>query len=579
MNFKLAFTALLSMATINEAMAQDIKTIKLRIIETSDVHGSFFPYDFIERKDAPGTLARVSSYVGKLRKEYGQNVILLDNGDILQGQPSCYYSNYVDTKDSNIVAKIYNYMRYDAATFGNHDVETGHAVYDKWIKETKCPVLGANIINTQTGKPYVKPYTIIEREGVKVAVIGMLTPAIPSWLGENLWSGLHFDDIEASARKWVEYLKENERPDVIVGLFHSGWDGGIVTPQYTEDAAKTTAEKVEGLDVVFFGHDHRARKAEVKNASGEEVLCLDPSCNAVNVADAQIELTVKDGKVTGKKISGEVRDITGEPVDTDYLAHFTKDIEEVRQYVSRQIGYISTTIYTRDGFFGSSPFTDLIHNLQLSLTHADVSFNAPLQFDKKIDKGPIYMSDMFKLYRYENQLCVLKMTGEEIRKHLEMSYDLWTNTMKTKDDHIMLLDTRNTTDMQKYGFKNMTFNFDSAAGIDYTVDVTKPDGQKVKILRMSNGEKFDPKKWYKVAMNSYRANGGGELLTQGAGIPKDQLRSRIIYESDRDLRHYLAEEIARQKTITPKANNNWHFIPDAWAKPALERDRKLIFKN
>ena len=135
------------------------------------------------------------------------------------------------------------------------------------------------------------------------------------------------------------------------------------------------------------------------------------------------------------------------------------------------------------------------------------------------------------------------------------------------------------SDLQKFGFKNMTFNFDSAAGIIYEVDVTKPDGQKVNIIRMQNGEKFDPKKWYMVAMNSYRANGGGELLTKGAGIPKDELKKRVVYESDHDLRHYLAQEIERMKKISPRPNNNWRFVPDSWAKPALARDRKLLFNE
>ena len=165
----------------------------------------------------------------------------------------------------------------------------------------------------------------------------------------------------------------------------------------------------------------------------------------------------------------------------------------------------------------------------------------------------------------------------EIRGHLEMSYDLWVNTMQSPDDHIMLLNDQARGDKQRYGFKNLTFNFDSAAGIDYEVDVTKPDGQKVRILRMSNGEPFDEDKWYKVALNSYRGNGGGELLTRGAGIPKDSLDSRIIYMSELDQRYYLTQEIERMGTVTPIANNNWRFVPAAWAEPALERDRKIIF--
>lgn len=577
MKMKYLLTAMLGFAALSNTMAQETKTVRLRLIETSDVHGAFFPYDFIQRRETKGSLARVSSYVNNLRREYGRNVILLDNGDILQGQPSCYYYNYVATDKQNIVSKIYNYMGYDAASFGNHDVEPGHKVYDKWVGEVDCPVLGANIVDTKTGLPYVKPYTIIERDGVKVAVLGMLTPAIPNWLEEDLWSGLKFEDIRQSARKWIAYLRKNEKPDVIVGLFHSGWDGGIVTPQYMEDAVKATAEGVDGFDLIFFGHDHRARRAEVKGPDGNTVLCLDPSCNAMNVSDAEIVITKQDGKVVQKTVTGDVKDITAEPVDEAYVNHFAADIEEVKAYVGKKIGSIAKTMYTRDSFFGSSSFIDLIQNMQLSLTKADISFNAPLQFNAQIKEGPVYMSDMFKLYRFENKLCVMRMTGEEIRRHLEMSYDLWVNTMKQKDDHIMLLDEKNSTDMQKFGFKNMTFNFDSAAGIDYEVDVTKPDGEKVRILRMTNGEKFDPKKWYRVAMNSYRANGGGELLTRGAGIPKEELLSRKVYESELDLRHYLAEEIKRKGKISPKQNNNWRFVPESWAKPALQRDRELLF--
>ena len=184
---------------------------------------------------------------------------------------------------------------------------------------------------------------------------------------------------------------------------------------------------------------------------------------------------------------------------------------------------------------------------------------------------------MFKLYKYENNLYVLRMTGKEIRDMLEMSYDQWVNTMTSADDHIMLLDNDTRTDMQRYGFKNMTFNFDSAAGIDYEVDVTKPNGEKVRILQMSNGQPFNEQRVYRVAMNSYRGNGGGELVTLGAGIPKDSLESRIIYKSTKDLRQYIMEEIQRMGTVTPKANNNWRFVPEEIAVPAIKRDRELLF--
>ena len=561
----------------NMAMAQT-KTVDLRIIETTDVHGSFFPYNFIERKSKSGSLARVITYVDSLRQQYGDRLLLFDNGDILQGQPTCYYCNYMNPKMENVAASVINYMRYDAQTVGNHDIETGHEVYDKWIREVKCPMLGANIIDTKTNKPYLQPYAIFHRDGVKIAVLGMLTPAIPNWLNEELWSGLRFEEMVESARKWVKYLKENEHPDIIIGLFHSGLKGGIMTDKYKEDATLEIAETVPGFDIILYGHDHIRHCQTVTNTEGKQVLLLDPTSNAYYVGDAQITVTIKKGKVIDKRITGEIHDIRGLEIDKQFEKHFQYAVDSVNNFVNRKIGTFKNAIYTRDCYFGSSAFCDFIHSLQLRITGADISFNAPLTFDTKIPAGDVFMSDMFNLYKYENQIYTMMLTGREILGHLEMSYDLWVNTMKSPDDHIMLLAEGEQDDNQRYMFKNLAFNFDSAAGIDYEVDVTKPDGQKVHILRMSNGEPFSLDKTYKVAMNSYRGNGGGELLTKGAGIPQEKLMERVVWQSERDQRYYLTQEIEKMGVADPKAFNNWRFVPEEWAKPAIERDRQLLFK-
>lgn len=565
----------------SNCFAQD-NEITIKLVETTDVHGSFFPYDFIKRKETNGSMARVSTYINSLRKQaHPDNIYLLENGDILQGQPIAYYYNYIKKEQENIAASILNYMKYDVASLGNHDVETGHSVYDKWISELKCPVIGANIIDTKTNKPYVLPYYTIEKpNGVRVTVIGLITPAIPNWLEENLWEGLHFEEMVSCAKKTMEEVKTKEHPDVVVGLFHSGWDGGIKTPEYMEDASKMIAEQVAGFDVIFFGHDHTTRNATVTNSEGKQVICLNPANNALKVGVATITLKQKkDNTEKGYDISnikGELVDISTLPIDTDFISHFQRNIEDVRTWTEREIGTFKKTIYSNDCYFGSSAFNDLILELELKITHADIAFNAPLQFNSSIKEGPITVADMFKLYKYENQLYVMQLTGEEIRKHLEMSYSLWVNTMKSPDDHLLLLsNTKN--DAQRLGFKNLSFNFDSAAGIDYEVDVTKPEGKKVNILRMSNGEPFNEKKLYKVAVNSYRGNGGGELLTKGAGIPQDSLKNRVIWRSELDQRYYLMQEIEKAKTMNPKPLNNWKFIPEKWVKAAAKRDKKILF--
>ncbi len=561
------------------AMTTKEKTIDLKFIETSDVHGSFFPYDFINRKPKAGSLARVATYVNQLRSQHGENVILLDNGDILQGQPVNYYSNYVDTTSANIAAQVVNYLRYDAQTIGNHDVETGHRVYDKWVSATHCPILGANVIDTKTNKPYLKPYTILKRGGARIAIIGLLTPAIPNWLGENLWSGLRFEEMVSSARQWMRVVKEQEKADIVIGLFHSGKDGGITTPHYKEDAALAVAREVPGFDVVFFGHDHTRYADAVTNSEGKLVACLDPANNAMSVAQADLQLVKKKGRWCVKESQWKLVDVADLPVDNDFVDHFSAFNETVKAYANRVIGTFENTISTRDSYFGNSAFNDLILNLELSITKADVAFNAPVSFDVAIKKGPVRVADMFNLYKYENQLFVMRLTGKEIRKALEMSYDLWVNTMTSPNDHLLLLDSQTRGDQQRLGFKNFSFNFDSAAGIDYEVDVTKPNGQKVKVLKMSNGEPFDENKYYKVAVNSYRANGGGELLTRGAGIAKDDLDDRIVWRSEFDLRHYLMEEIKRLGTLNPQPNTNWRFVPEQWTQDAAKRDRQLLFHD
>ena len=556
------------------------RTIKLKIVETSDVHGYFFPYDFISKRPLKGTLARVNTYVNNLRKEYGKNgVVLIDNGDILQGQPTCYWSNFVMTTDKNIAAQVINYMHYDAETIGNHDIEPGHKVYDKWIREVKCPLLGANILEKKTGNPYVAPYAIIERQGIKIAILGMVTPTIPCWLNEKIYEGLEFQDMVLCAKKWINIIKKNENPDLIFGLFHSGKDGGITMPNgIEENASARVAKEVPGFDVIFFGHDHQVHNEIVTNIEGKQVLCIDPSCYARNVAEAEITLTTdKKGNILKKNIEGNIVSVADMEIDDKMVKHFKNQTDKINEFVNRKIGSFDTSVSTRDSYFGNSAFTDLIQNMQLKITGADISFNAPLSFDASIKEGDITVSDMFKLYRFENKLNVLMMTGEEVRKHLEMSYDQWVNTMTSPNDHLFLLNTEAKGDQQRMGFLYYTFNFDSASGIDYEVDVTKPNGSKVIIFRMSNGQPFDEHKWYKVAMNSYRACGGGELLTRGAGIPKDSIEGRIVYESELDLRHYLMKEIEQQKIVSPKPNNNWRFVPEKWVKPAAERDKMILF--
>lgn len=575
MKYIVCISALLLWAGVQLSAAGNQKEMVIKIIETSDVHGNFFPYNFIECKKWSGSLARVHSFVKEQREKYGDNCLLMDNGDILQGQPTAYYYNFIDTVSTHVAAEMMNYMGCLVGNMGNHDVETGHAVYDRWIKQCNFPVLGANIVDSATGQPYLKPYEIIVRDGVKIAVLGMITPAIPSWLPEKLWSGLHFDEMEPCAQKWMKIIQEKERPDVVVGLFHAGKSGNKLG-SVIEDASMNVAKRVPGFDIVLIGHDHTRACTKVLNVAGDSVLVIDPANNANVVSDVTVKITMKDGKMVAKSVDGKLEDMNKYPISEEFMQHFAPQYKAVDDFVSRKIGTISRTITTKDAYFGSSPFIDLIHQLQLEISGADVSFSAPLSFKAEIKEGDICVSDMFNLYKYENMLYVMELTGKEIKGFLEMSYFMWTNRMKGPEDHLMLFQEP-IEEGKRVNFKNFSFNFDSAAGINYTVNVTKPQGEKITILSMADGTPFEMDKVYKVALNSYRGNGGGDLLTLGAGIPKEDLAKRIIFATDKDLRYYLMQYIEQEKVLDPHAMHQWKFIPEEWTVPAAKRDYQLLF--
>ena len=558
--------------------AQEQREVKLKLVQTSDVHGNYYPYDFIVGREASGSLSRVCSYVRQERRTYGDRLVLLDNGDILQGQPPAYYYNYMDTTSVHLCADMMNFMGYDAGNMGNHDVETGRTVFDRWASDCRFPILGANIVDVATGQPHFKPYVVLQRGGVKVAVLGLITPAIPAWLSENLWRGLRFDDMEETARRWMQVIREREQPDVVVGIFHSGRNAYVMNGKYNENASADVARRVPGFDVVMMGHDHALACEKVVNVEGDSVLIINPANNASVVAAVDVTLALSDGRVTGKHVSGELVRMDGYKPDAEFTTHFAPQRKTVEQFVSKRIGRFTEGISTRPAYFGPSAFVDFIHQLQLAISGADISLAAPLSFDAQIPAGDIFVSDMFNLYKYENMLYVMSLSGKEIRGALEMSYALWTNRMTSADDQLLLLrDRPREGAADRAVFQNPSYNFDSAAGILYTVDVTKPEGQKVHIVSMADGTPFDEEKMYRVAVNSYRGNGGGELLTRGAGIPQDELEKRILSSTDKDLRYYLMQYIERQQTLTPRSLNQWRFIPEDWAGPASSRDYKRLF--
>lgn len=590
------------------------KPLELTIVETSDLHGSFIPYDFKTDKPKPTSLANVATKVKQLRAEKGKEVLLLDCGDNLQGQPVIYYYNFVDTKSPSPVSQMFNYLKYDAVGVGNHDVETGHEVYDKVAKELKGGFVAANLVRESDGKPYFKPYTIVKKGGAKIAILGLTEPAFVKNFPKILYTGIRVEDMVECAKKWVPIIQAKEKPDVLLGLFHAGVDftqGGqkIDTP-HNENASQLVVQNVPGFDAIFVGHDHAGwdgkgydpatkGRVDVKDPDGKVV----PIFGALN--DARkipvVTMSIRYDRATKKlqkTITGELADMAKVEPDAEFVKAFEAPMQAAKAWVSKPIGKMSGSINSRDSMFGDSAFVDLIHTLQLELTKdpafglkpAQISFCAPLSANAVLPSSPdgtIYVRDMFSLYVYENWMYTMTLTGRQVKDFLEVSYGGWFNEMKSKDDHLIAFVTAPDGSLIPDARTNMprtkvaSYNYDSAAGLVYDVDVSKPFGERVVVKSMADGTPFSLETTYTVAVNSYRAMGGGGMLEKGAKIPAADLiaMKHVTSATTKDLRFYLTQYIEKRNMapLAPAPLGNWKVLPADWAATGRAKDEVLMY--
>ena len=518
---------------------------RVTVCSTTDIHGAYFDSAYVDNLAAKTSLANVSSYLKEIRGE-GVQPVLIDVGDNLQGDNAAYYFNYVATEVPHVYPRIAAYLGYDAIVVGNHDIETGHDVYDRVASELTMPYLAANAAfdrdengradmdENPDGKTvsdsYFVPYCIVDRGGVKVAIVGMTNGNIKSWLADDIWRGMDFQIISEMVQPVIDRMIEKEKPQLVVLAVHSGT--GAEQPN-RENEAQYLAATLRGVDIVLNGHDHRPVAREVENVNGGSVVLIDAGTKAVVVGQADFTLTVKNGKVVSKSVDYKLVPMEKYPVDPDYVAAFKEDFNAVKAFAQRPIGQLSENIFLADALDGPSTYINLVQTVQLASSGADISFAAPLTNSGVVPKGVIEFQDLVSIYKFENQLYVVEMTGKQIKDYLEYSYKNWVNK------------------------SGPSYNWDSADGIRYEVSRKAPDGERVKILSMNDGTPFDLDKTYKVAMTSYRASGGGDLVREGAGIDPASL---VVVRKMKDIRSLIGDYIAAEKEIVPTVATNWKFV-------------------
>ena len=548
-----------------------------RILTTNDVHGRYFDSLYVS-EGTNNALTTVAWYADSVRTADGaENVILLDAGDCLQGDNAAYYFNYVDTLSKHLFARMVEYIGYDAVVVGNHDIETGHSVYDRLVRTMDVPLLAANAIRTDDGKPYFQEYVTLKRHGLNITVIGFTNPNIKSWLSPLLWEGMNFESLVPMAQETVDRIVSREKSDVVVVAVHAGTgngDGSVL-----ENQGLDLFKSLKGVDFVICAHDHRP--VVHKNDS---ICLINAGSHCRNLGLGTVTLKVEDGKVVSKTLDAELMPMDAGNVDRKMRETFRADFEAVKAFTLKEVGVLKTDLRTRDAYRGMSDYVNLIHTLSLGCTPAQISFAAPLTFNGYIKSGTIVYNDLFTIYPYENQLFVVKMTGKEIKDYLEYSYDAWINTIDSSDDLLLKIadmpDPR--TDQKRWSFVNRSYNFDSAGGLVYTVDVTRPAGERIIIDSLADGSAFDMSSEYNVAMTSYRASGGGDIMREGAGIDTDRIEERVVeyYPEIREILYdYLLKEgsIDPEKIGDPSVIGGWSFVPEAMAGKALERDMNRLF--
>lgn len=554
----------------------------IHLFTTNDVHGTYFDSTYVDGRTRQSLMA-VSHYVDSMRNAAGEdNVILIDAGDCIQGDNAAYYYNYVDTLSEHLYARIAEYMDYDAVVAGNHDIEAGHPVYDRLRRQMDVPFLAANAVRTHDGKPYFQDYVVLERHGIRIAVIGFTNPNIPNWLTEELWSGMEFRSLIPYAQNYVDKVRARERPDVVIVAVHSGTGSGDGT--MLESQGMDLYTSLTGVDFLVCSHDHRPFVAQ-----NDSICLINSGSHCRNIGHGTMKILVRDGKCTVESVSAELIPVRREAVDRDMEKLFRKDYVAVRDFTLKPVGQLDTDLYTRDAYRGMCGYMNLLHAVSLTAREARISFAAPLTFNGMIRQGTLVYNDLFTIYPFENQLFVVKMTGREIRRYLEYSYDGWINTVITGSrqgggEHLLKIkeqaDPR--TGQTGYSFVGRAYNFDSAAGIVYTVDVTKPYGSRVSISSLADGSPFSEDAEYNVAMTSYRASGGGGLMENGAGVDTGNIQDRVVarYPAIRDMLYdYILGNggISRARISDPAVIGSWNFIPADVAEPMLDRDMSLLF--
>lgn len=537
--FLLLLCIAIARADSRAAKHSESTSVTLTLLSTTDSHGHLLARNELTNRPTNEGLAKIATLVRQIRTQI-PDALLLDCGDTTEGTPFAYYFAVKDTLVPNPEIAAFNAMHYDAMAVGNHEFNFGEKEMWKAKGESHFPWLAANLKETySSGVKYIQPYIIKKVAGIRVGIVGFVTPGVPRWEIPAHYAGYTFEPIVDAAKRVIPEVRA--KSDLVVVIMHSGLDRNPATGKlfYSgaqiegENAAWELAEGVPGIDVIFYGHTHEEMPKLVVN--GVLMAQAKNWGGSLARADVTMERDNQGNWVVASKDSKTIRPTAETPEDPDIVKLLEPYQKKLKAYLDTPIAKTDRTLEGALARYQDEPLVDAIQDAQMEFAHTDVSMATMFIPSTRVKAGTVTVRDAFAIYPYENTLYAVEMTGAELKEALEHAasfYPAWPAQGR----------------MRLPGY-----DADSAKGVSYEMDLSKPAGSRIGHLEF-HGKPLSPTQKLRVAINNYRDTGGG-----GYSVYKNL---PVIYRSNREIRDLLIEYLKRKKQF-PTASDNWRIVPDA----------------
>lgn len=534
------------------AASLNARQVTVTVLATTDMHANIYPYDYLTGRPAARGLAKIATLV-KAERSTAPRALLVDGGDTIQGSQlaSVYQRKASSMPDPMMVAM--NTVGYDAMAVGNHEYNYGLKSFDNARNEAKFPWLSANTAtDPASGRKPLQPFVLKEVDGVKVGIVGITTPAVPTWEKPENYKGYSFINARTGAQKAVEELRGRHKADVVVIISHSGLDekGSSAQPGTGENITRELA-LIPGVDAIIFGHTHN----QVEAMQIGEVLLTQPKNWAISLSRLDFNLESKpEGGYRIVAKSAKIIPVTDQvPPDPEILKIAAPYHEMTEQTLNTVVAEARQDLSASTSRVEDTAMIDAIHKVQLHFAKADVSFASSFNPRAAIAKGPVTVRQIAALYLYDNELYAVEGTGKAVKDALENAARYFTGCQNTACSNTPLINTA-----------VIGYNFDMAQGVTYELDLTRPVGDRVRNLQFG-GKPLPPDQKLRIAVNNYRAAGSnGYTMYQGA---------KVVWRSYEDIRDLMVRYYADHE-LPSAPDNNWRVVPETAHQALLGETRR-----